>query len=415
MPAYETNDPSTWQNSPDPVQAERQALLKLLGLSVDDTTISLSELRARTGAGGRAESAVNADVAREVKGGFNAKGDARWVKKGTSLVNVADYNGNLSDAIAAAVAAGGGEVRLTGDNQIINDTLIVPTKVVLRGPSRDPGRITASATFPGDGRPLVRLGDAADTFTFGARVENVVLDCNGRAAIGLYSDSANEMCGADRTVIKDFTIYGIQMVAGTSIVAFNDIEIYPAAAGATYGIVFQNTAGDSTIVRATVGVSGPLTAGIYVQNSQASILGCHVENVIYGIDSDNSAVVVVGLSGPDGAGPAVTTCFRSRNNTRYNTAINVRKANATNAVVDEYFGVTMVDNFVPIYTGDAIMTRLRHIGDLVGFYGHAPVARPAAIASPTAPSATYVQAEAQAMKTAVDAIRAALQNLGLIA
>lgn len=32
----------------------------------------------------------------------------------------------------------------------------------------------------------------------------------------------------------------------------------------------------------------------------------------------------------------------------------------------------------------------------------------AVIASPTAPSATYVQAEAQSMKTAIDAIRAAL-------
>lgn len=49
----------------------------------------------------------------------------------------------------------------------------------------------------------------------------------------------------------------------------------------------------------------------------------------------------------------------------------------------------------------------------VGFYGVAPVARAAAIASPTAPSAVYVQAEAQSTKTAVDAIRVALTNLGL--
>jgi hypothetical protein len=36
-----------------------------------------------------------------------------------------------------------------------------------------------------------------------------------------------------------------------------------------------------------------------------------------------------------------------------------------------------------------------------------------AIASPTAPSAGYVQAEAASMKTAVDAIRAALVSAGI--
>lgn len=48
-----------------------------------------------------------------------------------------------------------------------------------------------------------------------------------------------------------------------------------------------------------------------------------------------------------------------------------------------------------------------------GLYGVAPVARAGAIAAPTAPGAAYVQAEAQSMKTAVDAIRAALTNIGL--
>jgi hypothetical protein len=46
--------------------------------------------------------------------------------------------------------------------------------------------------------------------------------------------------------------------------------------------------------------------------------------------------------------------------------------------------------------------------------GATPVARAAAITSPTAPGASYVQAEAAAMKTAVDAIRVALANFGII-
>lgn len=51
----------------------------------------------------------------------------------------------------------------------------------------------------------------------------------------------------------------------------------------------------------------------------------------------------------------------------------------------------------------------------IGFYGATPVTRAAAIASPTAPSAAYVQAEAQAVKTAIDAIRTALTNIGITA
>lgn len=46
-------------------------------------------------------------------------------------------------------------------------------------------------------------------------------------------------------------------------------------------------------------------------------------------------------------------------------------------------------------------------------YGAVPINRAAAIATPTAPGAAYVQAEAQSMKTAVDAIRVALQNYGI--
>lgn len=51
--------------------------------------------------------------------------------------------------------------------------------------------------------------------------------------------------------------------------------------------------------------------------------------------------------------------------------------------------------------------------DLVGLYGVTPVARAVAITTPTAPGASYVQAEAAAMKTAVDAIRVALTKVGI--
>lgn len=48
-----------------------------------------------------------------------------------------------------------------------------------------------------------------------------------------------------------------------------------------------------------------------------------------------------------------------------------------------------------------------------GVNGNAAVAKAGAIATPTAPSAAYVQAEAQSMKVAVDALRVAVQNFGI--
>jgi hypothetical protein len=62
----------------------------------------------------------------------------------------------------------------------------------------------------------------------------------------------------------------------------------------------------------------------------------------------------------------------------------------------------------PTFSGD-----FAHNGTKFGVNGATPVARAAAITAPTAPSATYVQAEATSMKTAVDAIRTALKNAGI--
>lgn len=57
----------------------------------------------------------------------------------------------------------------------------------------------------------------------------------------------------------------------------------------------------------------------------------------------------------------------------------------------------------------------RHTGTSSAVNGNAAVAKAAAIASPTAPSAVYVQSEAAAAKTAIDAIRAALTAYGITA
>jgi hypothetical protein len=56
---------------------------------------------------------------------------------------------------------------------------------------------------------------------------------------------------------------------------------------------------------------------------------------------------------------------------------------------------------------------LNHDGTTVGFFGTTPASQAAAIASPTAPGVVYVQADAASLKTAIDAIRSALKNVGI--
>ena len=79
---------------------------------------------------------------------------------------------------------------------------------------------------------------------------------------------------------------------------------------------------------------------------------------------------------------------------------------ATTTVADEIKLGTANHNTVALGT--------MKVGKGFAAWGVAPPgAQPAAIASPTAPSAGYVQAEAQSAKTAIDAIRAALTGAGI--
>lgn len=55
------------------------------------------------------------------------------------------------------------------------------------------------------------------------------------------------------------------------------------------------------------------------------------------------------------------------------------------------------------------------VGDTMSVYGATPVAQSAAISAPTAPSATYVQAEHTANVLILNNIRLALKNFGITA
>lgn len=53
--------------------------------------------------------------------------------------------------------------------------------------------------------------------------------------------------------------------------------------------------------------------------------------------------------------------------------------------------------------------------EMISLHGVTPVVQAGAISTPTAPSGTYVQAEAASAKTAIDAIRVALTGKGITA
>lgn len=64
------------------------------------------------------------------------------------------------------------------------------------------------------------------------------------------------------------------------------------------------------------------------------------------------------------------------------------------------------------FAGTQTVATLQVTGN-TGLYGVAPVARAASVVTPTAPGAAYVQAEAQSAVTAINAIKAALTNIGI--
>lgn len=253
-----------------------------------------------------------------------------------------------------------GVVYVPAGGLVISDTIYVPNKVVLAGVGRgDAGRIVASPTFPTDGRPMIRLGRAADPLVFGCRVENLILDANSRAGTVVYSTAANEQSGVWRCVVSQFTTYGIHFF-GASIVTVENVEVVPQAAGATTGIYFQSLAGDNVVTRATIGVSGPLVNGLHIKSCQCVATSIHVENCTAGINLDGCYSVINGVSGPTGAVP-VDDLIVEQSNTRYNLALNLVKNNATRILTANFGAYTNAEPVLPLWIGgDSIIGGALH-------------------------------------------------------
>ena len=211
----QTNDPSTWILSPDPAVVERQALLKQLGID-DDPNLSTGELRERTAYGSRADRAVSADVARDIKGGLNNLGDARWVKKGDLVVNVLDYgakgDGVTDDtsAINAALASAPGRtiVLPSGRNYLIHADAGTPSTghgggLVINQPRTTLDLRGATLTMIPSSSQWYQMIDvvAADCTILGGRIIGDVDTHIG--ATGEFGYGISIGAGAHRTRVRD--------------------------------------------------------------------------------------------------------------------------------------------------------------------------------------------------------------------
>lgn len=261
-------------------------------------------------------------------------------------------------AIQAALDAadgGAGVVYVPSGNHMISDTLYVPTFVVIMGTGRNStGTITASSTFPTDGRPMIRLGRVTDSIVFGCRVENLYIDAASRAGTIIYSLNANEQSGIKSVLAFGFTQYGFRF-DNSSGVHIEDVEVYPQASGATTGIYLNQLALDNVISSATVGVSGPLVNGIHIFAAQCTCAAIHVENCTTGIRLDtNSSGLLVGVNaagGPPNVGDVILTTGGA-----HHIGLGLVKNNATRLITDSFAGFVNSDPFVMLWiNGETII------------------------------------------------------------
>lgn len=162
---------------------------------------------------------------------------------------------------------------------------------------------------------------------------------------------------------------------------------------------------DGVAIGANAAITGAGSASSTVVGSGASSSNTNVTAVGKGANSNSDRGTAVGAVATVTA--ANGTAVGSNTTVAHATSTAIGKGATTTAVNQVMLGTATETVVAP---GNAT---IGGAGKTVSFYGIAGVARAAAIATPTAPSAGYVQAEAASAKTAIDAIRVALQNIGV--
>lgn len=220
-------------------------------------------------------------------------------------VNTKDFGAAVdgaSDDIAAWEAAcayvsglGGGVVNMPMGISVISRILVVPANVRLRGRGKRGSTLKASGTFS-TGTAVVRLGTTT-AFAFDCRLEDIAVDCNDRAPVGITSAVAQEGSGARNVLVTRYTGTGIDLddTAGTLYCDhfdFQDIELYcsGAAVGST-GFHYKGLKNGGQIRRLTVNPNLPAgTQGYGVRVEGTGAAGCHINIDGVNVESHGDAV-----------------------------------------------------------------------------------------------------------------------------
>ncbi len=245
---------------------------------------------------------------------------------------------------------------------------------------------------PGSGAPLdISTAGVAQTAHLGASSTATA------GAATSYGDTARA------TATNTVAIGANANVSAASAVGVGSGVIDSGINSVVVGYLASNDQQDGTVIGKSAAVSGgasstALGSGAAASSSNATALG-------QGTVASADRTLAVGTQ---------STASAARS-----TALGVQASaiHADSTAVGELAATTAINQVMLGRATETVTSlgdvALGGVGKTIGFYGATPVARATAITAPTAPSAGYVQAEAQSMKTAVDAIRVALTNIGI--
>jgi hypothetical protein len=194
----------------------------------------------------------------------------------------------------------GGELYVPNGLYKINQQLVIPKQVVVRGEGRGATGIGATATFP-TSTPVVVLheyGVGGEDVAFGCRAENLGIDCNSiTGSIGIASGVIQEQSGIYQVGVYNFMAKGIE-IDGTYGHAQNfglyDIEVYAASAatnptGMHFNLVKPGSVGHLTAV--DNGAAAGSGYGVLIEASEIEAHGIGAERWSSGIMVLNGSTV----------------------------------------------------------------------------------------------------------------------------
>ena len=234
------------------------------------------------------------------------------VSKLGDFTNAADFgavcNGSTDDtaALNAAItyvanSTNGGIVRLPPGTCLVSSTITLPNAVSLIGQDILTTGIRASSNFP-TGIAVINMGPT-NTNGFATHysvLENLEIDCNNVASIGVYSNTMQEGSYIDNILVYNFMLYGIDLEGyGVQNTYVRNIYMVPGPSATTAIGIHLNSVQNRTVIEKTTiaaNNAAPLRSSpaIYLENySTAAIRDIHCEDYTTCIKIDSGSVADV--------------------------------------------------------------------------------------------------------------------------